>query len=326
MHQVEIIINVWLQGLGKWLIFPMQVISFLGTQYFLILLIAWIYWCMDNRIGIRLGIALVLGNSINTALKWIFHAPRPYWVDSSVKALSTESSFGMPSGHAMMSTIFYGHIALWIQKRSATIICIVIILLIGISRIYLGVHYVSDVIAGSLFGISFLFIYPLLEKVFGNWIKRKILGQQITFYFFSSILIIFFFSIIQFSLRTWQIPENWLQNIKNVGLESSIDPIRAIEIYMLAGLWFGMLSGYAWMIKNCGFQIQGSMDLKLLRFLIGIVGIGLLMSLFGLIGKQVANTTLKSIIIYLQYFSVSFWITACAPMVFVRIGLGVKKD
>lgn len=325
LHQIEIIINIWLQGLGQWLLIPMQVISFFGTQYFLILILAWIYWCMDNQVGIRLGIALIIGNGFNTALKWIFHSPRPYWVNPSVKALGTEKSFGLPSGHSMISTIFYGRISAWIHKRWVTIIFIVIILLIGISRVYLGVHFFSDVIAGYCFGILLLLIFPYLEKGMGNWIKNKSFGLQIVFFFISSVLFILFFSILQLGLITWQIPEQWLTNVNNIGLESSIDPFRIIEIYMLAGLWFGMLSGYVWMNNSGGFQSIGKIEHKLIRFLLGIAGIGILTGLFELIGKQLSKVILFPIITFIQYFSISIWITACAPMIFVRIGLA-KKD
>ena len=127
MHQIEIIVNLYLQSLGDWLRYPMAFFSFLGTQNAYMILMSVMYWCIDDRLGIRLGIYLLISNGLNTILKWLFKLPRPYWIDARVRALSYESSFGLPSGHAMMSSTVWGKVILWFKQRKITILLTVVL-------------------------------------------------------------------------------------------------------------------------------------------------------------------------------------------------------
>ena len=317
MHEVEIIINIWLQGMGNWLSIPMQVISFLGTQYFQIMLFAWIYWCIDQKTAIRLGMALIAGNGLNTAFKWIFHAPRPYWIDITVKPLSTESSFGIPSGHAMMSTIFYGRMALWLKKKWLTIFIAAIILLIGLSRLYLGVHFLSDVLAGLAFGISFLIIFTRLETPISNWLNQFNLSSKIVLFFVSSLVVIFIFYLINHFLSSWQIPEDWLKNVETAGLSNSIDPIRLKDIFTLTGLGFGMMTGYAW-INNYDFLKNPSNRQNYIRLVLGFSGLAMLLIFPAKIYEGLTTDIMKLGYIYFHYFLISFWITGAAPVIFQK--------
>ncbi|MCE4047370.1 MULTISPECIES: phosphatase PAP2 family protein [Bacillaceae] len=117
--------------------------------------------------------APALGGLLNKFLKWIFKRERP-----DILPLITEHGYSFPSGHSMGSLIFYGsaayvflHIWKTAGKKAATIIiaCLVI-LMIGISRIYLGVHYPTDVVGGFAVGFAFLLVCIL---VFRYYEERK---------------------------------------------------------------------------------------------------------------------------------------------------------
>ena len=320
MHEIEIIFNIWLQNMGGWLSIPMQIISFLGTQYFQIMLFACIYWCIDQKTAIRLGMALIAGNCLNVGLKWIFHAPRPYWINTAVKPLSNESSFGVPSGHAMMSTIFYGRIALWLKEKWLTIFIVAIIFLIGLSRLYLGVHFLSDVITGLAFGILFLIIFTGLEQPVSKWLNKINFSSRIAMFFISSLLVIFFFSLLRYLLSSWQIPEDWLMNVETAGLADSIDPIRMMDIFTLAGLGFGMMTGYAWIKKYVFFQNPGNRTRNIIRLVFGFSGLAVLMFFPVKIYEWLTPEAMKLGFIYFHYFLISFWITGAAPVIFQKFG------
>lgn len=320
MHEIEIILNIWLQSMGGWLSIPMQIISFLGTQYFQIMLFAWIYWCIDHKTAIRLGMVLIAGNSLNVALKWIFHAPRPYWINTAVKPLSTESSFGIPSGHAMMSTIFYGRIALWLKKKWLTILIVAIIFLIGLSRVYLGVHFLSDVVAGLAFGISFLIFFTRLEQPVSKWLHQINFSTRITVFFISSLLVIFFFSLLRYLLSSWQIPGDWFKNVEIAGLADSIDPIRMRDIFTLAGLGFGMMTGYAWIKKYDFFQNPDNRMQNIIRLVLGFSGLAVLLFFPVKIYEWLTPEVMKLGFIYFHYFLISLWITGAAPVIFQKFG------
>lgn len=117
----------------------------------------------NRRIGASIAVNLAASGFANHLIKEIVQRPRPLIELRMVE----ESSFSFPSGHAMTSATFYGLIIYFVfknvkSKKLRNTICTVLsllIFLIGISRIYLGVHYASDVLAGFAIGIVYLVLY-----------------------------------------------------------------------------------------------------------------------------------------------------------------------
>jgi undecaprenyl-diphosphatase len=109
------------------------------------------------------------GKLVNTGLKEIFDRERPHFPHP----LTTESSAGFPSGHAMMALLGYGFliVLLWprLPNRRARIALVgsaaLFVLLIGFSRLYLGIHYFSDVIAGYTMGGAWLLLWAGVLRV-----------------------------------------------------------------------------------------------------------------------------------------------------------------
>ncbi len=137
---------------------------------------------------------LLISNGLNTPLKFLFHSPRPYWIDPNIVALSSETSFGMPSGHAQMAASIWGTLAASLKRRWLTIVLIFMILMIGISRIYLGVHFTSDVLVGWAIGVLLLVVFLSLEKRVAAWFTRKNTEERIVY----SIAISFVFILLPF--------------------------------------------------------------------------------------------------------------------------------
>lgn len=117
----------------------------------------------NKKFGVNIAVNLVTIGLINYILKEIIQRQRPPLELRMIE----ENSFSFPSGHAMASVAFYGLIIYFIygnfkNKKIRIIINIslsILIFLIGISRIYLGVHYPSDVLAGFMFSIVYLILY-----------------------------------------------------------------------------------------------------------------------------------------------------------------------
>ena len=116
----------------------------------------------NKKYAIYIGLNLIIVFFINTVVKLIVARPRPTGIN-----LIDESGFSFPSGHAMVSVAFYGFLVyiiahLKIKKSFRIAICSTLMILtglIGISRIYLGVHYASDVFAGFSLGLAYLMIF-----------------------------------------------------------------------------------------------------------------------------------------------------------------------
>src|SRR5512147_2222810 len=104
-------LNFALQQLGSAFDTAMHALSFLGTEDFFLLLVPFIFWCVDSSFGARLLFLIVTSDAVNHLLKWAFHLPRPYWIDARVKALESEISYGLPSGHTQSATVGWGYLA-----------------------------------------------------------------------------------------------------------------------------------------------------------------------------------------------------------------------
>ena len=119
----------------------------------------------NKKIGLSIILNLIVITGLNQILKYILQRPRP-----TEYRLIEETGFSFPSGHSMVSMAFYGYLIYLIYKyvKNKDLKWISIVLLsilicsIGISRIYLGVHYTSDVLGGFLISLSYLIVYTLI--------------------------------------------------------------------------------------------------------------------------------------------------------------------
>ena len=146
----------------------LKTISVMGDKIFLTVLIIILLIFMKNKnISILLAVGTLGQAIINVITKKILQIPRPKDI-----ALIAESGFGYPSGHAMASMFFYGYVIYLINKFSnkrwikvtANIILPVLVLLIGTSRIYLGVHSASDIVAGYTLSFIVLMVSILVSN------------------------------------------------------------------------------------------------------------------------------------------------------------------
>ena len=144
-------------------------ISFLGSAITLITLaLASIFLVKNKKYSKLIILNLVLSFILNRILKLIIARPRPPRL-----RLVIENGYSFPSGHSMVSFAFYGFLIYLINKKLKNkklkypliILLSVLILLIGISRIYLGVHYVTDVLGGYIIGLIYLMAFI---KIFEN--------------------------------------------------------------------------------------------------------------------------------------------------------------
>lgn len=136
--------------------------NFGGAIYLIVMSIILFVIIKNKKIGIAIILNLGIVTLLNQLLKMILQRPRP-----EEYRIINESGYSFPLGHSMVSMAFYGFLIYLIYKNiknkylkwSLIIILGVLIISIGVSRIYLGVHYTSDVLAGFLVSISYLIIY-----------------------------------------------------------------------------------------------------------------------------------------------------------------------
>ena len=155
----------------------MEIITNLSSSYVLIAITIGIWIFVKNKkVGWCVASNLVITVLLNQLLKYIIQRPRP-----DGYRLITESGYSFPSGHSMVSMAFYGLIIylIWKMVKNKKIkyiscgILAILIPMIGFSRIYLGVHYASDVIGGFAISIVYLLLYTNITRSILQLKKEK---------------------------------------------------------------------------------------------------------------------------------------------------------
>ncbi|MGQ9683224.1 MAG: phosphatase PAP2 family protein [Anaerolineae bacterium] len=134
-----------------------RLITFLGDEKFYLLLLPFVYWCLDKRLGLGLGLLVLGSNTANQWLKHLFGLPRP--PSPPVRHIVQEADFGFPSGHTQAVTVAFGYLAVRLQRLWVHVVAAVLVLLVGLSRLYLGVHYPHDVLGGLAAGMVLLWVF-----------------------------------------------------------------------------------------------------------------------------------------------------------------------
>jgi uncharacterized membrane protein len=296
-------------------------ITALGSENFFLLIAPAIYWCIHPAIGLRMGIYLSLSAAFNSLLKLIFHDPRPYWVDRDLNPLAAESSFGMPSGHAQNSVVVWGSLAASVKKTWVWVIAIIMMLAIGLSRLYLMVHSLDDVIVGWIVGAFLLWGLLKLEPRVLAWLKRHRLSQQVGAAFGISVGLILLLLLITYAFPGWELPQEWLDNTAAAFPDlEPINPTSSTGVVSNAAVFFGLAAGAMWLFHNGGYRAGGSIWQLLLRYLIGLAGVliiwGGLDRMFPA-GEGFVELSLR----YIRYALVGIWISGLAPYLFIKLKL-----
>jgi len=269
-----------------------RAITSLGDELFYLLLFPFLLWCVDFYLGIRVGIIFLLSVYINTGLKEIFQQPRPFEILPEIQKVHAYG-YGFPSGHAQSSLVVWGSIAYWKKQIWIRNLSVLLIILIGFSRIYLGVHFPTDILGGWLFGglilglSYFIFLKIKLDFIQGNMI----------------------FKIISITL----FPVILLQ------IQSSPDIISSVAA--LTGVGYGLL----FFSSSIGGIRLGHWLQRFFSFLVGIIGIGILY--FGLkLLLPSEGQSFYQLSRFFRYLLLGIWISLGAPWLFIRMGLARQVE
>ncbi|WP_195468948.1 phosphatase PAP2 family protein [Clostridium sp. D43t1_170807_H7] len=214
--------------------FIFQIITICGEQVVLISIISIIYWTLDKKFGEYIAYAVLTSVLLNNTIKDIFKMKRPIG-EEGIRTLreQTATGYSFPSGHTQSASSFYGAMAIYLKKRVMYIIATVMIILVGFSRLYLGVHYPKDVIVGGILGVlTSLVCYKLYNRF-----ENKMLLYVITFVIF----------------------------IPALTFAHSADFIKGMGTYL------GFIIGIYIEKKYVNFSTEGSKGNKIIRVLLGVL-------------------------------------------------------
>jgi len=269
-----------------------RAITLLGDELFYLLLFSFLLWCVDFYLGIRVGIIFLLSVYVNTGVKEIFQQPRPFDILPEIQK-AYASGYGFPSGHAQSSLVVWGSIAYWKKQTWIRNLSVLLILLIGFSRIYLGVHFPTDILGGWLFGGLILCLsYFIFLKIKLDFIQRNMI-----------------FKIIGITL----LPVILLQ------IQSSPDIISSVAA--LTGIGYGLLF-FSSSIEGIR---PGNWLQRLISFLVGVIGIGILYLGLKLILPS-EGQSFYQLSRFFRYLLLGIWISFVAPWLFIRMGLARQVE
>ena len=144
-------------------------ITELGSERAYVALLVIAYLAFDPARGRRLTVYFLAGFYLNQLLKGVFDTARPFELDPSLlrleEARGTAIGAGFPSGHAQSSATFWGLAALYVRRRSFTVVAVTLVVLVSFSRLYLGVHLPADVFGGVLIGLAVVSFGAALDRL-----------------------------------------------------------------------------------------------------------------------------------------------------------------
>ncbi|MGQ9842929.1 MAG: phosphatase PAP2 family protein [Spirochaetota bacterium] len=184
----EDVLNAIHINAGRWLDFVMVAFTQLGNELFYLLVIPFLFWCVNKRVATIVGLTFLVSSAVNDIAKFAFahHRPDPMKLAQGIAQLNKIycpiHSPGFPSGHAQNAVVFWGTFAYVIRHRTFTLLSIFLIIAISYSRLYLGVHFLGDVAGGIIFGtILFLLCSISLIPYYDRLWKANTLSLIIAF-------------------------------------------------------------------------------------------------------------------------------------------------
>lgn len=282
-----------------WLNELFKLITDLGGEQISVVLLSLAMWCLDAGLAIRAS-ALFLGNAyLNAILKNLFFIPRPYdssWMplNADLRPLRFEDSFSWPSGHSHMATGVWGYLAVHARKRWLSIVCVVLMLLISFSRLYVGVHTPTDVLGGLLVGGLMLAAWVWIEERLVDRLRRLSLTWQLG-------LVI---GISLFLLLLMPIP----------------------DVAKRLGAVLGLGGGFIIQNHYVAFSAAGAWRKRALR---GLVGLALLLPVYlGLsaLSPETTSAWPSMLLAFGRYTLVGGWVAWGIPWLLIRFGLAQRAD
>jgi len=287
-----------------------QFASAMGEVQGYVLIGTLIYVMFDKRLAIRLVLLVALTAILNHVLKIIIKNPRPFvrqgdylekWAVPPSHAQVLVTDYSTPSGHAMAGSSFYGFLYGCERNRYVRILAVLAILLTGLSRPYLGVHYVEDILLGWAIGLGMCVAGLKYADPITMFWDRRPYTQQIGIAVAASLAL-------------------WLATIGINGWQLDGQP-RAFMGY--AGTFTGIIVARPLELKIVDFDPKSSpLIFKVLRYLLS-VGLAILaLETLGRTFSAIAgNISIQgSVLQYIRYTIVAVVSVFLAPWIFTRIG------
>ncbi|MEZ4592963.1 MAG: phosphatase PAP2 family protein [Chloroflexota bacterium] len=306
----------WLQATFPQLEAFFQFISTLGIEEFYLALFPLIYWSVHKEAGRALAYVFLVGNVVNNTLKHAFREPRPFWLEPSLEKFD-DGGYGLPSGHTQFTTTIYLFAATWIRRRWMWLLAGLMIILMGISRIYLGSHFVHDVALGFVIGLLVLGVYLVWQRRYQSRFEKRIFGQRLMV----AVLVPAGFTAVYLIIRLIIGEPNdgclgQPYSCGGVGKRGGV--VTAVSSLLGAGI------GLVLERSRIRFLVEGPIWQRAVRYVLGMV---VAVAIWAGLGAVFPDDPLWLALPLrlLRYALLTLWVTYYAPWVFVKIKIAQAK-
>lgn len=277
-----------------------SLITKLGEEDIFIIISLFVFWCINKKKGFYLLVVGFAGTLANQFLKITFKVPRPWVKDPTFtiveSARESANGYSFPSGHTQTSVGVYGGLARAFKSNIFRIICILLCVLIPLSRLYLGVHTLLDVSVSFILALIFIFVfYPFIEKNFDNKKNMNYLMIGMFVLCFLHLLYVTFYP-------------------GNINIEASLYENAMKNAYKLMGCSVGVILAIIIDRKYIKFKTKATWWVQVLKLVLGIVPILLIKSLL----KQPLIDLCGNLYIAnaIRYFLILFFACGIWPITF----------
>ena len=287
---------VWAQSLSNdGLDTVFMFFTFLGYEQFYLVVLPLVYWSIHKEVGIRLGFISMFSAWVNSAIKYLFAIPRP--ADPRIRVPLPESTPSFPSGHAQNAVVNWGYLAYRARSLAFWLVATLAILGISLSRVFLGVHYPQDIIAGWLIGLFLLVVYVRAEPPVSRWLGRQTMGVQLALAVFLPLAMIFLHP----ADAQGRYPA-----------DAAVTPMSA-----LLGLGVGIIMERA----RVRFQVEGTWWRRTIRYLVGLLVVAVFYVGPKLLIPEQVDHSSGTILHFARYALLGWVVAFLGPWIFVRLRL-----
>lgn len=266
----------------------MQALTALGSETFFLVALPPIYWLWRRTAGARLGLVFLVAVVLNAALKESWQVARP-----AGPYLADAEGFSFPSGHAQIAAAFWGWLAFEVRRWWFAVAAAVLVLGVMLSRVYLGVHFPRDVIAGAGFGLVAVGCgIVLADAGVGAGLARRSRALA-----WAAMLPVLALAL-------------WVDDHENTAMKAAA---------VLVGFWAGAL----WVEARALPTLRATLGARAGGLLVGFAG--LVFFYAGLKAMLVGLDLTGAGAAFGRYLLVGAWVGGAAPWVFVRLGWAASE-
>lgn len=273
-----------------------QFVTYFGQELVLVGIICITYWCINKTIAYKACCSYFVSGLVVQTLKVTFRIERPFLIDKRLhpvdSAVSAATGYSFPSGHTQGATSIYSSLAFSLKKRCLSIIFAIIIVLVGFSRMYLGVHSPKDVLVSLTISLLLSIVVDKFFDYFFENDKRKLLFL-ICMEIINILLIIYCYYLVRYNKTTEVLSKDCFVTLGGV-----------------MGYFLGLYIEDKYIKYDTACK---SIALQVLKVILGLLGLLVIKTCLPIIiGKSIIANIVR-------YFLIALWLSGIYPIIIKKV-------